>query len=394
MLHVPRPAHAAIRQTILHEVRTIAARLAARAQAAEQARKIPLESVRDMLAAGLARILVPMRFGGYELDFATWLDVVLEISKVDASHGWCASLLIHHPHVVGQFPTEAQEAVWADGPDVAIAASIAPTTQVTPVDGGYRVSGQHSSFASGVDHSSWVMVGGLAATEAGREWLLLLVPPAEYRVRDTWNMAGMCATGSNTIVTDNVFVPTSRSLRVSDLRDGNGPGGALNENAIFHMPFFHYAPLTFAAPMLGAARGAYEYVREWTKQRKAAGGTSIAEKASVQVRMARAAADLDAAELLLRRAADMPNVPDAHTPQLLARSVRDFARACELVVAATDVVMGLCGTAGFATTHPVQRAWRDVHVAAMHISLNTENNYAHFGRTEFGLERDPAQPFF
>jgi len=30
----------------------------------------------------------------------------------------------------------------------------------------------------------------------------------------------------------------------------------------------------------------------------------------------------------------------------------------------------------------------------MHISLNTENNYAHFGRTELGFARDPNQPFF
>ena len=37
---------------------------------------------------------MPARFGGYDLDFETWHDVVLEISKADASHGWCASLII------------------------------------------------------------------------------------------------------------------------------------------------------------------------------------------------------------------------------------------------------------------------------------------------------------
>ena len=67
---------------------------------------------------------------------------------------------------------------------------------------------------------------------------------------------------------------------------------------------------------------------------------------------------------------------------LLARSVRDFARASELVVGAADTIIALCGTAGFATSHPIQRAWRDIHLASMHISLNTEANYAHFGRTE------------
>jgi alkylation response protein AidB-like acyl-CoA dehydrogenase len=149
-----------------------------------------------------------------------------------------------------------------------------------------------------------------------------------------------------------------------------------------------------ATPMLGAAQGAYEHFRQWTKGRRAADGTPVAQKTSIQVRMARAAADLDAAELLLRRATQIPNAPDAHSTGILARSVRDFARASELVVSAIDTIMGLCGTAGFATSHPIQRAWRDIHLASMHISLNTETNYAHFGRMELGLERDPSQPYF
>ena len=181
---------------------------------------------------------------------------------------------------------------------------------------------------------------------------------------------------------------------MSDLRDGKAPGGAVNESPIFRTPFFFYAPLTFATPMLGAAQGAYEHFREWTKTRKAAGGASVAEKTSIQVQMARAAADLDACELLLRRAAQVPHEPESHSPQLLARSVRDFARAAELAVGAIDTLIALSGTAGFATSHPIQRAWRDIHFASMHISLNTENNYAHFGRTELGFARDPNQPFF
>jgi hypothetical protein len=152
-------------------------------------------------------------------------------------------------------------------------------------------------------------------------------------------------------------------------------------------------PLT-VTPMLGAAQGAYEHFREWTKTRKAVDGASLAEKISIQVRMARAAADLDACELLLRRAAQVPHEPESHSPQLPARSVRDFARAAELAVGAIDTLIALSGTAGFATSHPIQRAWRDIHFASMHISLNTENNYAHFGRTELGFPRDPNQPFF
>jgi 3-hydroxy-9,10-secoandrosta-1,3,5(10)-triene-9,17-dione monooxygenase len=388
------PAQTMTRQAMLEHVRAIAPRFAERAAAAEAARQIPEASVQDMLAAGFARFLVPPRFGGYGLDFETWFDVALEISRFDCSHGWCASLMIHHANLIGCYPEEAQQAVWNDGPDVAVAASFTPSLQVVRAAGGFRISGTNSAFASGVRHSSWVILGGLAPGEPAPELMLFLVPPGEYTVRDTWFMTGMCATGSNTIVTDKVFLPHTRALSLDALRTGKTPGGALNDDPIFRTPFFHYAPLTFAAPMLGAARGAYEQFRDWTKSRKAPDGSAMAEKASVQVRMARTAADLDAAELLLRRTTHMPNAPDAHAPHVLARSVRDFARASELAVAAIDSIIALCGTAAFATSHPIQRAWRDIHLASMHIGLNPEFNYAHFGRIELGLERDPNRPFF
>jgi alkylation response protein AidB-like acyl-CoA dehydrogenase len=389
-----RAAQKPTRQEIVDRARTLAARFSGRAEAAEESRRIPDASVREMLDAGLARILMPPRFGGYGLDFETWYDVVLEISKADASHGWCAGLIIHHAHLIGQFPEEAQQAIWANGPDVAIAASFAPKAEAKRVDGGYRVTGSDSNFASGLNHCSWVMVGGLVHGGAEPEWLFFMIPPGEYTVRDTWFTAGMRGTGSNTIITDNVFVPESRALRLTELRQGAGPGGALHESPIFRTPFFFYAPITFAAPMLGAAQGAYEHFREWVKTRRAVDGSLVAEKTSTQVRMAKAAASLDAAELLLRRAARTPETLDAMTQHLLARSIRDFTRVSELTVEAIDTLLALSGSAGFAASHPVQRAWRDLHFAATHIALNPENNYGHFGRTELGLPRDPSRPYF
>ena len=390
----PSPPSVQSGQEIIDRVRALAPGFRKRAEAAEEARRIPNESAQELLAAGIARILVPPRFGGYGLGLDIWFEVARELSKAAASHGWCASLIIHHPHIIGMFPEEAQQAVWADGPDVAIAASVQPRAKVKREHGGYRVSGQDSAFASGVGHSSWVFIGGFVHDAGVPEWKFFLIPPGGYTVRDTWFTAGMRATGSNTIVTDNVFVPDTRVISLPQLRDGAGPGGALHESPIFRTPFFFYSPLTFAAPMLGAAQGAYDYFRDWTKTRTAAGGAAVADKTSVQVRMARAAADLDAAELLLRRAALLPHAPQGAPRSLLARSVRDYARAAELAVAAIDTLIALSGTAGFATSNPIQRAWRDIHFASMHVGLNTENNFAHFGRTELGLPPDPSQPYF
>ena len=393
------PAQRATRQEILARLPELSARFAQRAAAAEDARRISPESAQDMLDAGFARILIPERIGGYGLGFEEWYDVTRELSKADASHGWCAGLIIHHAHLMAQFPEAAQTTLWTGGLDVPVAASFAPTVKAVPVDGGYRISGAGSPFASGVDHCTWVMLGGMAQDNndnggAKPEWKFFLVPHGDYTVRDTWFTAGMRATGSKSIVTDNVFVPHGLVLRLSDLRDGNSPGGAVHPGVIFHTPFFYYAPISFVTPMIGAAQGAYELFREWTKTRKAQDGSSVAEKAAVQVRMARAAADIDAAELLVRRAVRVTDAPADYSPQLLARSVRDFTRASELCVEAIDALLALSGTAGFTTSHPMQRAWRDIHFMAMHISLNVETNFTHYGRMELGLGRDASRPYF
>src|SRR5277367_1674436 len=138
MQHSPASAPGVSKQEILERARALVPKFAARATAAEEARRLPAESAKDMLDAGFARILLPVRLGGYGLGFDTWFEVMRELSKADASHGWCAGLIIHHAHVIALFPEAAQKAVWAGGLDLAIAASFAPNTLVVPVDGGYR----------------------------------------------------------------------------------------------------------------------------------------------------------------------------------------------------------------------------------------------------------------
>jgi 3-hydroxy-9,10-secoandrosta-1,3,5(10)-triene-9,17-dione monooxygenase len=382
------------RDAVLARVRALIPLIRDNAAAAEEARTLPRQTVDALLAAGIARILIPPRYGGYGLSLDTWFDVVCEIAKGDASHGWCASLIIHHPHYVGHFPEAAQNAIWADGVDCAIAASVQPAGRVTPVAGGYRISGEFG-FASGINHSRWLVVGSIAEGAGGPEARFFLVHPGEYWVKDTWFTTAMRATGSNTAVCDDVYVPAEHTLALADLREGNTPGGKLHDNPIYRAPWVSYAPLTFTAPMLGAAQGAYELFRESIKTRKAGrGGTPLAEYASVQVRLARAAADLDAAELLMRRAVDAARSPHRPSPEVRARTMRDCSRAAELCVDVIDTLIGMSGTAGFAASHPIQRAWRDIHFAAMHVALNPEQNFGHFGRGELGLPRDPHLPFY
>jgi len=375
---------------VLTRVRALTSGIRDGAAAAEEGRTVPRETIDKLLAAGISRILIPPQYGGYGLSLDTWFEVVREIGKADASHAWCASLMIHHPHYLSQFSEAAQNVVWADGIDISIAASIQPIGRVTKVEGGYRISGEFP-FASGINHSRWLIVGSMVEAEA----MFLLIGPTDFKIKDTWFTNAMRATGSNTAICDDVYVAESHTLALSDVREGKTPGGKLHANPIYRAPWISYAPLTFATPMLGAAQGAYEIFRDWTKSRRSGrGGFAIAEVTSVQVRLARAAADLDAAELLLRRAIDVARAETPPSLALRARSMRDCSRAAEFCVGAIDTLIAMSGTAVFAASHPIQRAWRDIHFAAMHVALNPEQNFAHFGRSELGVPRDPHLPFF
>ena len=105
----------ATHDAVLGRVRELTGRIRDGAAAAEEARTLPADLVEALLAAGICRILIPPRFGGYGLGLDSWFEVVREIGKADASHSWCAALLIHHPHYIGQFAEEAQQAVWEIG---------------------------------------------------------------------------------------------------------------------------------------------------------------------------------------------------------------------------------------------------------------------------------------
>ena len=381
-------------EDILEEVRALRPKFRARAVESEQNRSIPRESAQEMLDIGLARVLLPKRYGGTELGLQAWVDISVEIGKSDAAHAWCASLMMHHPHYLAQFPDAAQADVWREGPDVSIALTFTPTSKVEVVNGGFRLSCA-IPYLSGINHSSRVVIGGMVPTSTGEpDWTLFLVPGRQFSINDTWQTVGMRGTGSNTVVVENVFVPTEHTLRVTEMRESTTPGAKLNTAAMFRAPWIYYAGLTFVGPMLGAARGALEDYRAWNAERISLFGSPVAQYASIQVHLARAAANLDAAELLMRRCVEDAERPDASRLDLRARAYRDQSRASELIVDGMDMIMKISGAAGFASTNSIQRAWRDVHFAASHVGLNPEVSFAAWGRQQFGLDRDPKQGMF
>jgi 3-hydroxy-9,10-secoandrosta-1,3,5(10)-triene-9,17-dione monooxygenase len=376
----------------------LAPRLRERALRAERDRNIPQESVDEFIEAGLIHTLQPKRWGGYEHDHEVAFDIAVALGRSTCgSSAWCLNYLADHACMLALFPEEAQHDVWSRNNAACIATSAAPTGKVAPASGGYRLDGRWS-WCSGLRHSHWIMIGGLVQRdgEDHPDMRLYLVPVSELKQDDTWYCAGLRASGSNTAVLDNVFVPEHRSVSFSALREGASPGSKVNANPIYRTPFIAVHSYALLGPVLGLARGAYDEFVQWTRRRYLTyTQLAIAQHVPVQLRIAEIAAQIDAAELLARRALAKARADYAgmtlETRTLLRR---DFTYAVRSLRDVMEELIKISGSSGLLDDNPVQRCWRDIHAISSHVVMNWDVPAENFGRAEFGLPLNPAYPMF
>jgi len=385
-------------QELVRRARALAPKLRERAEKAERDRNIPRESVEEFIDAGLIHTLQPRRWGGYEHDHEVAFDIAIELGKSTCgSSAWCLNYLADHACILAHFPDEAQHDVWSENKAACIATSAAPTGTVTVAPGGYRLNGRWS-WCSGLRHSHWIMIGGLIFREGEDhpDMRLFLVPVSQVKQDDTWYCAGLRGTGSITSVLDNVFVPEHRTVTFALLRDACSPGSQLNTNPIYRTPFIAVHSYALLGPALGSARGGYADFVAWTRQRYLTyTQLAIAQHVPVQLKVAEIAAQIDAVELLARRALAVARQDYAgmtiETRTLLRR---DWGYAMRLLRGAMDELIKISGASGLMEGNSAQRCWRDVHAISSHVVMNWDVPAENFGRMEFGLPVNPAYPMF
>ncbi|MFD9904230.1 acyl-CoA dehydrogenase family protein [Streptomyces sp. NPDC059063] len=337
----------------------------AQATQTDAERRVSPELMREVVAAGFARWLVPTRWGGAEGSYAELTSAITRIGEECASTAWLASLSAYSARYAVCLPEQAQADIWSDTPDTLMVAVIKPLGTAVAVDGGFRLSGSWS-YVSGVEFSDWALLTGPAPgpKSGGQPMRLFAVPRQDYTFEDTWNSLGMRGTGSHTLLLDDVFVPEHRVCLREDAMRGVVAGAARPP-----VPNVAVNGQTFVAPVLGAARGALAVATQLIAI--APTGPRAAAGQAYQVELARAAAEIDAAQLLLERAAAVLD-GGAVTPELVRRNRRDGAQALGMLVDATDRLTRIGGTRAQEDGHPLQRFWRDVHSVAGHAVMQFE----------------------
>jgi 3-hydroxy-9,10-secoandrosta-1,3,5(10)-triene-9,17-dione monooxygenase len=377
------------RDELVRRAAQLVPRLAERALQTERLRRIPEESVRDLVDAGLLRIATPDRFGGYGLDYDAALEVGAELSRGCGSTGWCYMVWSSHNWLLGHYAEQAQEEYFAATADVLSSSAFnAGQGHAELADGGYLLSGQWS-FSSGCDEGTWAL---LAAVTPDQGPGLFLVPRADYAIEDTWFVSGLQGTGSKDVVMATpTFVPRHRFLSYQAMGTVQTPGRPLHNRASYRLPVFSIMPFTLAAPLLGIAQGAVAGFEERTRTRIAQlSGLPVANAVGVQLRLAESSAEVDCARLLMRHDLDeMLALGAREEPVEMGtrlRYRRDHAYIAKLAVQSVNRLFDASGGNALFESSAIQRAHRDVHAGSHQAALTWDTYAEQYGRGRLGLE--------
>ena len=371
-----------------------------RAADTEKLRHLPTATIDDLHETELFRLFQPARYGGIEVPIRAFVDIGAALGRGCGSTSWVFNNLVVHNWMLGYWPRAAQDEVWQNNPRALVGSSfVFPAGKAEKAPGGYRLSGRWP-FASGIDACDWMMLTAPVAPSSNRkgdggtpEPRFFVVPKSDYSEIDNWHVMGLAGTGSKDIVVDNVFVPEHRTLAAADGKGARHPGSKVNTGALYKLPWYALFGFVNGATALGIAQGAMEEFTVATRARVAtATGRQLAELATMQLRVAEAATQIDAAEtLMLKDCQEAMHIAEAGklaSMEEKTRWRRDAAYAVRMSIKAVDLLFAGAGGAAIVDSHPLQRALRDAHAAQGHIGLNWDANGTMFGRVALGLDPD------
>ncbi|GAB2897401.1 acyl-CoA dehydrogenase family protein [Streptomyces deserti] len=356
----------------------------------EEYRRLPEETLDALTESGLLNLRVPTRYGGYESDMRTVVDVIAELGRGDGSTAWVMSVFAISTWMAGLFPDEVQDEIFAK-PGVRVSGILSPTATAEPAEGGVVLNGKWS-FNSGALHSSWNTNAAVLLTPEGPQPIMVAIPMADLEIVDDWHTAGLRGSGSVTTVARDLFVPEPRVLPMGPVLQGQHRSRANADSPVFRAPFMATACATVAAPAVGLARAAKEAFFERLPGRKITYTSydSQAEAPVTHLQVAEAIAKADEAEFHARRAAELVdgNAAGAKpwTLEERARVRLDLGAACQRAKEAVDILNSASGGSSVFSMVPIQRIQRDVQTLNLHAILHPNTNYELYGRIACGLE--------
>jgi len=324
----------------------------------DEAQHFPLELFKELGQIGLMGVLVPEEYGGSGFGYQEYVDVIVEVAKVCGSIG--LSVAAHNSLCTGHimaFGNEEQKAKWlpklataewigAWGLTEANTGSDALRMRTTAVLDGdeYVINGSKNWITHGKTGDVAVVMVRTGETGSSKGISAIVVERGTpgFSAGKKENKLGMRASETTEMIFDNCRVPKENLLGL----EGEGFKQA--------MKVLDGGRISIAALSLGIAKGAYEAALAYSKERQQF-GQSISSFQGISFKLADMATEIEAAELLIRQAADLKN---RHLPMTKESAMAKYYASEVAVKCATEAVQ-IFGGYGYTKDFPVEKFYRD-----------------------------------
>lgn len=349
--------------------------------AADAMCRLPPPLVSGLREAGAFRLSTPRELGGHELPLADTLGVLEALGRIDGPTAWVVWNL-NFGFSAAFLDERGVARIWSQNPDPLIANSGRPG-RAAETAGGFLLTGQWL-IVSGVDAADWIslvaVVGSAERADVAPEVRICWVPSSDVKILDTWRVAGMRGTGSNTVVADGVFVPHELTVPFTVASRIDRP--------LYRLPLIHLVFPGAAAVALGMARAAVDEVARLAREKTTPDGGLLAHQARLQAVLGRATAQLGAASrnlLATAGALDAAGAQDRAATDSERGELRGaISYAGEVARTVTTDMYEAAGSTALYEPGRIARLQRDVHAAAQHANLSAAH-YELAGRTFLGL---------
>jgi len=373
----------------LRRAREFVPDLAAAADEIECRRELPEPIVAGLAERGFFRLLLPRSLGGAELLPASFVPVIEEIAKTDASTAWClnqasgcsmTAAYLEPAAACEIFGEPRSILAWGPGPGNA-----------RVVSGGYRVTASWS-FASGGHNATWlgchvpvVEADGTARLNPDGSPVIrtMLFPKSNARMTDIWHVIGLRGTGSDRFSVEDLFVPERHTAtRDDDTRR--------EEGLLYRFSSLQLYAAGFAGVAMGIARSTLDAFVALAHDKvpfRSAG--ALRDNHLIQSQVAQAEARLSAARAFLLGSleeitAEIGRLGHISLDQrMVIRLASTFAIHQSLQV--VDTAYHAAGSTAIFEENPFERRFRDIHT----VSQQLQGRHEHFetvGQYLLGLE--------
>lgn len=342
---------------------------------------------------GIFRRWVAAEFGGHAMSVAEMLEEIEVLATADGATGWCTMIANTTALTSHHLPADWAAEIYGD-PRGCTGGFGMPAATGVP-DGDELIVSGRWSWGSGTDHCTWIgggvrvldSAGEPTTTNDGASTPFVFFSPDQVELLDTWHVSGLKGTGSTDYSVEAARVPAGRWTQLIG-------GEPRVDSALARFPFFGALGAGVAAVMIGLGQRAVDELTELGSHRFSGSAKGIGERAPIQADLARSQVALAQARTHLHStvrsveetAASGSMASDDERVQLRLAASGAADRALEAV----DRCYHAVGGTAIYETSPLQRVFRDAHVAISH-GMIAPRTFEAFGRYGFGLPTSTAQ---